>query len=349
MKRMFYSPVTYTNDYAVANDGLQVIIPQHKAGESIEPEESIPPAEEPADNSLKEREATDESGLESDGEESDSSTGDTPAESTRLGRTITRPSRLIEESGAIMPDLESGLEQYEIRLTRAEEQYYEAMLVLQEGEFVPDEVNCVGAGIGGGFFNTKELHVMKSKQAMESKDAKQWERSVDEEHDRMIKHCVWQAILKRDIPRAVKIMTSTWAMKKKADGTFRARINARGYEQADGLHYDSHNISAPVTNDVTIRIVLTLMIMAAWIGEILDVKGAFLHSDFDEGKNVYMKVVLCSVTTTYILWAQTISNGVLEEATPSFSEHEFSAEQSRPMSVLRMDKAWADIVAIMDR
>jgi hypothetical protein len=119
-----------------------------------------------------------------------------------------------------MPDLESGLEQYEMQLTRAEEQYCKAMSVLREGEFVPDEVNCIGAGIGGGFVNTKELHVMKFKQAMESKDSKQWERAVDEEHDRMIKHQVWQAILKHDILRAVKIMTSTWAMKKKADGIY---------------------------------------------------------------------------------------------------------------------------------
>jgi hypothetical protein len=32
------------------------------------------------------------------------------------------------------------------------------------------------------------------------------------------------------------------------------------------------------------------MMMAAWVGEILDVKGAFLHGGFDKGKNVYMKV-----------------------------------------------------------
>jgi hypothetical protein len=30
----------------------------------------------------------------------------------------------------------------------------------------------------------------------------------------------------------------------------------------DGQHYDSHNILAPVTNDVAIQFVLTLMIMA---------------------------------------------------------------------------------------
>ncbi len=30
--------------------------------------------------------------------------------------------------------------------------------------------------------------------------------------------------------------------------------------------------------------------MAGWVGEILDAKGAFLHGDFEEGKNVYMGV-----------------------------------------------------------
>jgi hypothetical protein len=45
-----------------------------------------------------------------------------------------------------------------------------------------------------------------------------------------------------------------------------------------------------VTNDVTIRIVLMLMIMVKWSGEILDVKGALLHGDFEEGKNVYMGI-----------------------------------------------------------
>jgi hypothetical protein len=145
----------------------------------------------------------------------------------------------------------------------------------------------VGAGLGGGFANTKELRVMKYKQAMATEDAKQWEQLVDEEHDQMVKHRVWQAILIKDIPQAVKIMTSTWAMKKKANGTFHARLNARGYEQVNAIHYDSHNISAPVTNDVTIRVVLTLMIMAGWTGEILDVKGAFLHGNFEKGKNMY--------------------------------------------------------------
>jgi hypothetical protein len=38
--------------------------------------------------------------------------------------------------------------------------------------------------------------------------------------------------------------------------------------------------------------VLILMIMAGWVGELLDINGTFLHmcSNFEDGNNVYMKV-----------------------------------------------------------
>jgi hypothetical protein len=120
-------------------------------------EENRPAATPAADDSLGESDDN-ESSKDDEDSESDSSAGPTPAESTQSGRKITRPTRLIKESGATMPDLEN----YEIQLMRAEETYYEAMKVLHEGEFIPDEVNCVGAGIEVGFIsNTKELHVMK--------------------------------------------------------------------------------------------------------------------------------------------------------------------------------------------
>ena len=79
-------------------------------------------------------------------------------------------------------------------------------------------------------------------------------------------------------------------MKKKANGTFRARINARNYEQVEGEHYDAYNIAAPVTSDVTVRIVLTLMLMADWEGEILDIQGAFLHGLFEDDEQLFMKI-----------------------------------------------------------
>jgi hypothetical protein len=67
-------------------------------------------------------------------------------------------------------------------------------------------------------------------------------------------------------------------------------LNARWYEQVAGKHYDASSIAALGTSDTTIRIVLTLLLMANWYGELLDVKGAFLHGIFEEGERLYMDV-----------------------------------------------------------
>jgi hypothetical protein len=49
---------------------------------------------------------------------------------------------------------------------------------------------------------------------------------------------------------------------------FRARLNARGFEQVDGEHYDSADKAVPVVSEMTIRVVLTMIIMAAWCAEL---------------------------------------------------------------------------------
>ena len=43
-----------------------------------------------------------------------------------------------------------------------------------------------------------------------------------------------------------------------------------------------------MTNTISVRLVLTLMLMADW--EVVDVKGAFLHRQFTHGDRVYMEV-----------------------------------------------------------
>ena len=57
-------------------------------------------------------------------------------------------------------------------------------------------------------------------------------------------------------PKDATILSSTWAMKKKASGTFRARLNACGCEQIDGKHYNKNTKAAPVGSKATICIVL---------------------------------------------------------------------------------------------
>ncbi len=47
----------------------------------------------------------------------------------------------------------------------------------------------------------------------------------------MKNHEVFQVVKNTEVPQAVKILTSTWGMKQKADGTKHAQVTARGYEQ----------------------------------------------------------------------------------------------------------------------
>jgi hypothetical protein len=55
-----------------------------------------------------------------------------------------------------------------------------------------------------------------------------------------------------------------------------------------GKHYDPNSIAAPVTSDTTIRIVMTLFLMASWCGKLLDVKGALLQGEFETGETLFM-------------------------------------------------------------
>ncbi len=57
-----------------------------------------------------------------------------------------------------------------------------------------NEFGAVGAGLGGGFDNTQELHVMKYKEAMKTPDKPNWINEVNEEHERFKKHKVFKAV-----------------------------------------------------------------------------------------------------------------------------------------------------------
>eukprot|EP00977_Amphora_coffeiformis_P005907 scaffold1252_cov154-Amphora_coffeaeformis.AAC.1 len=193
--------------------------------------------------------------------------GNEDVATTRSGRTIRAPARLIEEIGA-----------NNVTSNKAGGEH-----------FRNDEIMAVGAGIGGGFVHTSELIPMKYNEAI-AKDPDGWNKAVDKEHERMLAHRVWKAIPRSLVPRTAKVLSSTWAMKQKADGTKRARINARGFEQHEGEHYDKEGISSPVVNEASIFIILILIIMARMWCELNDVKGAFLNGLFSGGETLYMEV-----------------------------------------------------------
>jgi hypothetical protein len=100
----------------------------------------------------------------------------------------------------------------------------------------------VGSCIGGGFRHTSEL------KAMSSGESEEWKKEVVNEKARFDKYNVFAAVKRSELPVDAKILSKTWAMKKKTNGILRAMLNARGYEQEDGVHYFSDSISSPVTN-----------------------------------------------------------------------------------------------------
>ena len=101
---------------------------------------------------------------------------------------------------------------------------------------------------------------------------------------------MWKPIHKSKVPPKAKVIDSTWAMKKKANGDLRARLNGKGFQQVKGVHYNENDIASPVVHDMTIRVCLTLMIMSSWTAWLLDVSGAFLNGRFGNGEEIYMRV-----------------------------------------------------------
>jgi hypothetical protein len=142
---------------------------------------------------------------------------------TAYGREIKRPEWFAESeySGVAM--------QPEMQMTTAENKFYTTILEMyqagkmgqEEMSFVSENVTLVGAA-GAGFINTKELMVMKYDEAMASPDKKHWEEAVMAEKEKMDKYKVLKERWIKDLPQHAKILTTTWAMKKKANGVFRA-------------------------------------------------------------------------------------------------------------------------------
>jgi hypothetical protein len=68
----------------------------------------------------------------------------------------------------------------------------------------------------------------------------------------MAKNNSWEPVKKSSMPKGTKVIDSTWVCKKKSSGKLRGHLNARGFKQVEGVHYDRTSTHAPVTNASTI-------------------------------------------------------------------------------------------------
>lgn len=71
---------------------------------------------------------------------------------------------------------------------------------------------------------------------------------------------------------------------KKRDGTYRARLVARGFQQKEGINYTE--TFSPVISVSSLRLVLAIILQENLHAYAMDVKTAFLNGELDE--TVYM-------------------------------------------------------------
>ena len=153
------------------------------------------------------------------------------------------------------------------------------------------EIAAIGAGtMAKNLRSTSELRPMKYREAIKTEDKEEWARATKDEYNRLVKNDVFKVVPIKDVPEGTHIMTNTWACKKKANGTFRARLNMKGFEQIPGEHYEPDWISAPVARDVAIRLMLCLMLMSGMYAHLVDVQGAFLLGQFANSEQIYSYV-----------------------------------------------------------
>lgn len=113
-----------------------------------------------------------------------------------------------------------------------------------------------------------------------------WREAIRLEFRQMIKNKVWRQEGVNTLPPNRKGIGTKWVFKKKKNGVYRARLVVKGYDQIAGIDFQ-YNF-APVTSEVTLRILLIIWVIEDYFGEVADVQTAFLHGELEE--EIFIKI-----------------------------------------------------------
>ncbi len=140
-------------------------------------------------------------------------------------------------------------------------------------------------------------------EALNGKDAKKWEITMQEEYDSLVVNNTWSLV---PFPKARKPISCKWVFKIKhgVDGEverYKARLVARGFTQTFGVDYNE--TFAPVAKFVSIRCILALATIEDMEIHQMDVKTAFLNGELEEiyrnnPKDSHKKVNILSTSFT---------------------------------------------------
>ncbi|KRZ83588.1 Retrovirus-related Pol polyprotein from transposon TNT 1-94 [Trichinella sp. T8] len=124
-------------------------------------------------------------------------------------------------------------------------------------------------------------------EAMQSVDAADWRKAMEEELHSLEENSVWALV---DPPSGKKVLDSRWVLriKTKSDGSvdrYKVRLVAKGYMQRPGIDYDE--TFSPVARFDTVRALLSIAAVKRLKIQQFDVKTAFLYGALKE--EVYVK------------------------------------------------------------
>ena len=107
-----------------------------------------------------------------------------------------------------------------------------------------------------------------------------WRQAIRLKFRQMIKNMVWTCKGISILPEGRKGIDCKWVFKIKKDGTYCARLIAKGYNQKAGVDFQ-YNF-APVTSEKTLHLMLLSWKVNSYKAEVADVQTAFLHGNLKE-------------------------------------------------------------------
>uniref|UniRef100_A0AAG5DG86 Retrovirus-related Pol polyprotein from transposon TNT 1-94 n=1 Tax=Anopheles atroparvus TaxID=41427 RepID=A0AAG5DG86_ANOAO len=278
---------------------------------------------------------------------------DTDTDRVVISRDVVFNENAMEQTECVIPAnevvIEIGSNRNEIDIDRGEEEYTvdvqeESYDTAEEDErystddhFSP-EVSSKRATRGKppsklndyflGLVTTSLDEPASYNEAIASEESDKWEEAINDELRSLEMNSTWE--LTHPPPNS-NIIGCKWVFKKKLDANgkverYKARLVAQGFGQRKGYDYDE--VSAPVANQSTLRVLLTVAGHKKLHVKHLDIKTAYLYGVLDETIYMYqpqgfikpgkeklvcrLKKSMYGLKQAARVWYQTIS-GILKE------------------------------------
>ena len=163
--------------------------------------------------------------------------------------------------------------------------YYVLSTEFNQEELKHCEVGLVGAGLGGWFDHTGELHIVKNEVAINEPGVNYWKKDMDNKHKQMIKLNVKRLAKKFKFQKAQEYYAQYSPWRTNLMGLYML-----GWQHMNAvIKVENSRTVVHFTNDVLICVMLILMLVVNLETWVIDVTGAFLNGRLDNSEKYKWK------------------------------------------------------------